>query len=126
MKILCVRLKEVSDEVKKAYKEQMKKDAEALIENHYKEGNRGLRWKIYNFVVDKYDWRYWFVAVYDDMEGYDKHIIHTCGGALFLHKNEKNIIISSQDKKYSSRFKKKDAQKILKGTSTLRNLSMKK
>ena len=122
MRVACVRLAEVSDQVKKTYKTQLKKDTEALIREHYKEGNRQLMWKIYNFVTDKFYWRYWFVAVYDDMVGHDKHTISTCGGKSFLHTNGKNIITSSQDKKYRSQFKARDAQNILKGTSILQIL----
>ena len=119
MKHLSVRLKDVSVQIKNTYKTQLNKDVKDLIRKYHKEGNHGLMRKIYNFAKDKFDWRYWFVAVYNDMVGYDKHTIYTCGGVSFLHTNGKNIIVSSQDKKYSSRFKAKDAEKILKGTTVV-------
>ena len=128
MQDLSETLRKKSNGIKNAYLMQLHNDAEGLIRDNYDEGNEQLMQKIYNFVIDKFDWRYWFVAVYDDMKGYDKHTMYQCGGAYFLHMKGRNIIISSQHNRYSSQFKKKDAQDILEGNSIHKNLkiSMKK
>lgn len=85
MNKLGKKLEKVSERIKSVYKTQMKTDANDLILRHHGLGNRGLMRKIYNFMVDKYDWRYWFVAVYNDMYTFDKHAISQCGGASILH-----------------------------------------
>ena len=115
MKTLNTRLEAVSEQVKNAYISQLNKDTNTLVNKHHTLGNYELLFKIYNFVYDKFDWRYWFVAVYNDFYGHGKHTIYTCGGGAYLHKKGKNIVISSQDKIYSHRFKVHDASKILSG-----------
>ena len=114
MNELREKLQRMSDDVKARYKTQLKVDADDLILRHHGLGNEGLMQKVYDFVVDKYDWRYWFVAVYDDMFGFDDHTISLCGGYSLLHQQNKNIIISSQDKDTSS-FKQSDGNNVLQG-----------
>ena len=115
MNTLKDRLERVSNDVKGRYHAQLKTDADDIILRYHSLGNQGLMQKLYEFVEEKYDWRYWFVAVYDDMHGYDDHTISLCGGYSLLHQKKKNIIISSQDKVYSSRFKQSDASNLLQG-----------
>ena len=115
MNTLRLKLQRVSNEVKGRYHTQLKIDADDIIRRHHGLGNKGLMQKLHDFVDNKYDWRYWFVAVYDDMYGFDVHTISLCGGYSLLHQHKKNIIISSQDKSYSSRFKQTDANNLLQG-----------
>ena len=110
---LRARILRISNEVRDAYRDQLKIDVQDIIKTSGSSSNENLMTVIYNFVADKYDWRYWFVAVYGDMYGFDKHANAFCGGHVFLHQKGKNIIVSSQDKKYSSRFKKEKADAIL-------------
>lgn len=114
MNLLREKLQRMSDDVKGRYKTQLKIDADDLILRHHALGNKGLMQKVYDFVIDKYDWRYWFVAVYDNMHGFDDHTISLCGGYSLLHQHDKNIIVSSQDKEQSS-LKQSDADNLLKG-----------
>ena len=106
-------LQTVSDVVKSRYLSQMKFDTNILILRYHGLGNQGLADKLYNFVTEKYDWRFWFVAVYDDMEGFDKHSMWQHGGTVYLHEHDKNIIIASQSKFYASKFNKNNADKLL-------------
>ena len=70
-KIIKLRdtLQTVSDVVKCRYLSQMKFYPKGLILRYHGLGNQGLAGKLYNFVTEKYNWRFWFVAVYDDMGG---------------------------------------------------------
>lgn len=113
MKTLKSHLEKRINVLKSTYLTNLNKDVTILIKDNKNLGNEALMRKIYYYIVDKYDWRYWFVAVYDDIYGYDRHTIWSCGGKVFLHKHKKNIIISSQDKKYSNRFKLSDANNVL-------------
>ena len=122
MKKVKRKLVEVTNRIKKAYETQVEEDTRTLINEYHAHGNRALMTKIYNFVDDKFDWRYWFVAVYNDVGGYDKHTISSCGGTNFLHTHGKNIIVASQDKIYSSHFSKKNAEKNLEGKDIHRNI----
>ena len=103
-KIITLRdtLQTVSDVVKSLYLSQMRLDTKDLILNHHGLGNQGLANKLYNFVTEKYDWRFWSVTVYDDMGGFDKHNMWQHGGTVFLHEHDKNIIIDSQSKNHAS------------------------
>ena len=69
MTILRNTLQTVSDVVKSRYLSQMKLDTKDLLLRYHGLGNKGLVDKLYNFVTEKYNWRFWFVAVYDDMGG---------------------------------------------------------
>ena len=106
-------LQTVSDVVKNRYVSQMRLDTKDLILRYHGLGNKGLADKLYNFVTEKYDWRFWFVAVYDDMGGFDKHNMWQHGGTVFLHEHDKNIIIATQSKNHASRFNKNNADKLL-------------
>ena len=106
-------LQTVSDVVKSLYLSQMRLDTKDLILNHHGLGNQGLANKLYNFVTEKYDWRFWSVTVYDDMGGFDKHNMWQHGGTIFLHEHDKNIIIASQSKKHASSFNINNADKLL-------------
>ena len=106
-------LQTVSDVVKSLYLSQMRLDTKDLILNHHGLGNQGLANKLYNFVTEKYDWRFWSVTVYDDMGGFDKHNMWQHGGTVFLHEHDKNIIIATQSKNHASRFNKNNADKLL-------------
>ena len=60
-------LQTVSDVLKRLYVLQMRLDTNGFILRYHGVGNQGLADKLYDFVTKKYDWRFWFVAVYDDM-----------------------------------------------------------
>ena len=106
-------LQTVSDDVKSRWLSQMKLDTKDLLLRYHGLGNQGLAEKLYNFVTEKYDWRFWFVAVYDDMLGLDKHNMWQHGGICYLHEHDKNTIIASQDKNHASSFNKNKADKLL-------------
>ena len=91
----------------------MKLDTKDLILNHHGLHNQGLSDKIYKFVTKKYDWRFWSVTVYDDIEGLDKHSVWQHGGTCFFHEHDKNIIIASQSKNDASSFNRNNADKLL-------------
>ena len=92
------RLREVSNEIKDTYLTQLRTDAENIILRSTDLGNEDLMLKVYNFVNEKYDWRYFFVAVYNNLEGGDKHFASVCGGHTFFDFDNKNMVIASQDK----------------------------
>ena len=108
-KIIKLRdtLQTVSDVLKRLYVSQMRLDTNGFILRYHGVGNQGLADKLYDFVTKKYDWRFWFVAVYDDMGDFDKHNMWHHGGTVYLHEHHKNIIIAS-------RFNKKNPDKLLK------------
>ena len=106
-------LQTVSDDVKSRWLSQMKLDTKDLLLRYHGLGNQGLADKLYNFVTEKYDWRFWFVAVYDDMSGLDKHNMWQHGGICYLHQHDKNTIIASQNKNHASSFNKNNADKLL-------------
>ena len=106
-------LQTVSDVVKSRYLSQMKFDPKGLILRYLGLGNQRLAGKLYNFVTEKYNWRFWFVAVYDDMGGSDKHNMWEHGGTFYLHEHDKNIIIACQSKNYAFSFNKNNADKLL-------------
>ena len=110
---LRARILRIRNEVRDAYRDQLKIDVQDIIKTSGSSSNEHLMNVIYNFVVEKYDWRYWFVAVYKQMYGTDYHVIEQCGGHVFFRQKGKNIVVSSQDKEYSSRFKKAEADVIL-------------
>jgi hypothetical protein len=92
------RLREVSNEIKDTYLTQLRTDAEDIGRRSTDLGNKDLMLKVYNFVNEKYDWRYFFVAVYDNLEGDDNHFVSVCGGHTFFDFDNKNMVIASQDK----------------------------
>ena len=106
-------LQTVSDVVKSLYVSQMRLDARDLILRYHGLGNQGLADKLYNFVTEKYNLRFWSVAVYDDIAGFDKHNMWQHDGTVFLHEHYKNTIIASQDKKHASSFNKNNADRLL-------------
>ena len=116
---LRARMSRISNNIRRDYLTQMKIDIKDIIKKGGKRfSNKRLMHEIYDFVEDKYDWRYWFVAVYNDMKGFDKHAIASCGGHAFLHTYGKNIAVASQDKVYSSWFKKEKAAEILRSVES--------
>ena len=56
-------LQNVSADVKSRWLSQMKLDTKDLTLRYHGLGNQGLADKLYNFVTEKYNWRFWFVAV---------------------------------------------------------------
>ena len=106
-------LQTVSDVVKNRYLSQMRLDTKDIILRYHGLGNQASPDKLYNFVTEKYDWRFWFVAVYDDMGVFDKHNMWQHGGTVYLQEHDKNIIIASQSKNHASRFNKNNADKLL-------------
>ena len=106
-------LETVSDDVKSNYLSQMKLETKDLLLRYHCLGNQILADKLYNFVTEKYDWRFWFVAVYDDMRSLDQHDMWQHCGTCNLHEHGKNTIIASQSKNHSSRFNKNNADKLL-------------
>ena len=107
------KLQTVSDVVKSRYLSQMKLDTKDIILRYHGLGNQAKPDKLYNFVTEKCDCQFWFMAVYDDMGGFDKHNMWQHGGTCYLHEHDKNIIISSQSKNHASRFNKNNADKLL-------------
>ena len=112
MDTLKVKLETVSNTVKGNYLNQMKLDAQDIILRQHGLGNQGLLDELYDFVTEKYDWRFWFVAVYDEMRGADKHNMWHCGGVSYLHTHDKNVIIASQDKTDST-FNRRNAVSLM-------------
>ena len=106
MKKLRNRLQNKAYEISKNYHKQMTADVDDLIlRNARNLGNEALMNKIYDFLTAKYEWRFWFVAVYDDVIGYDNHYIRYCGGVTRLHQvGDKNVVVASTDKKYAARY----------------------
>ena len=100
MDLLRQRLEQKDNQITNEYKTQLKTDVDDLIlRNARNMDNKALMEKIYDFVFGKFEYRLWFVAVYDDMHGFDNHAIQHCGGHALLHQlGEKNVIIASQDK----------------------------
>lgn len=106
----------VSNECQNNYHTLMTNDVKGLIKKNNGASNKVMMKKIYKFVMSKYNWRVWSVVVYSDIVGYDNHAISVCGGGTWLHKNGKNIVVSSQDKDDSARYNMKSAKKFLKDT----------
>lgn len=116
---LRAKMSRISNNIRRDYMTQMKIDIQDIIKKGGKSfSNERLMHEIYDFVEEKYDWRYWFVAVYNDMKGFDEHAIASCGGHTFLHTHGKNIAVGSQDKMYSSRFEKENAAEILRSVES--------
>ena len=88
-------------------------DTKDLILHYHGVGNQALEDKLYKFIIEKFDWRFWSVAVYDDMWGFDNQNMWQHGGTVFLHEHDKNIIIATQSKNHASRFNKNNADKLL-------------
>ena len=80
-------LQTISDVVKSRYLSQMKLDTKDLLLRYHGLGNKGLADKLYNFVTEKYDWRFWFVAVYDDMGA----LVSTICGSVAAHAFSMNM-----------------------------------
>ena len=99
-------LQTVSDDVKSGYLSQMKLETKDLLLRYHCLGNQILADKLYNFVTEKSDWRFWFVAVYDDMRSLDQHDMWQHGGTYYLHEH-------GQSKNHASRFNKNNADKLL-------------
>lgn len=91
----------------------MRIDVEGIIIHSTELSNEELMRKIYSFVNDKYVWRYFFVAVYDDLVGESKHNMVVCGGQGFLHLGGRNTVIASQDKKFKSILHESEARSLL-------------
>ena len=107
MKKLRDRLQEKADEISKNYYDYMKADVDDLISRYAKKlSNKALMKKIYKFLTAKYEYRFWFVAVYDDVTGYGNHHMTTCDGTLKrLHQvGDKNVVVASKEKKSASRY----------------------
>ncbi|KAK3101199.1 hypothetical protein FSP39_001690 [Pinctada imbricata] len=77
---------------------------------------------LYAFLKKKYDWRDWFVVVYDGITGGDKHYVYICGGKIKFRKNDgkRNLILSSV---LSTQKKpdKENLKKLLTGRSKQKN-----
>ena len=106
MKKLRYILQKKDSEISRNWRAQMKEDVDDMIlRNARTLDNKALMSKIYDFLTAKYEYRMWFVAVYNDVNGYKNHYIRYCGGVIRLHQvGKKNVIVASKGKKYATRY----------------------
>ncbi|CAB4026720.1 Hypothetical predicted protein [Paramuricea clavata] len=88
------KIQSESSKLKNEYWKQLVTDVEDMFLRYRKVGNKKLNNILYDFVTDKYDWFYWFVAVYNDIKGYQVHTIIP-GKFAFLHRHGKCFILAN-------------------------------
>ncbi|KAK3106440.1 hypothetical protein FSP39_020155 [Pinctada imbricata] len=92
------RMKQIDQQVVSKQDEQAKIDSVDLMSEYKDKSNAALADKMYSMLTEKYDWKLWFVVVYDPLHGADKHWVWYCGGFHKFRHHGKNIAVSSTEK----------------------------
>ncbi|KAK3106062.1 hypothetical protein FSP39_011801, partial [Pinctada imbricata] len=92
------RMAEIDRSVKSKYRKQAESDAVKEMAEYKDMSNAALAEKVYSLLNDKYDWRVWFVVVYDGITGSENHWIWYCGGFFKFRHHGKNMVVASNDK----------------------------
>ncbi|CAH1797746.1 unnamed protein product [Owenia fusiformis] len=98
--VVSEKFKEIDDTVTKAFLEQSKKDTKkiALDNRPNSMGNLDFSVKVCNKLKEKYYWRDWFCAVWDDDVSSNEFSYTLCGGFFLRWEYGRNILVSSRDK----------------------------
>ncbi|KAK3106234.1 hypothetical protein FSP39_015806, partial [Pinctada imbricata] len=92
------RMKEIDNEVVSQWEKQSEEDSVALMSEYKDKSNGALADKVYSMLTEKYDWKLWFVVVYDPLHGADKHWVWYCGGFHKFRHHGKNMVVATTDK----------------------------
>ncbi|XP_033115382.1 uncharacterized protein LOC117115624 isoform X2 [Anneissia japonica] len=99
IKELIHHMKTVDRKVTNAWRKQSVADLNTKLASLDGKSNSYFADKVYAFLTDKYDWRDWFIVVYNPISGSDGHWVKWCYGHHFLRKHGRNVALSSVDQK---------------------------
>lgn len=103
MQSVAAKAREVYDEMQADFLNQLKLDVNRIALQNRQISHQDMVSLLYRYFTDKYINRYWFVFVYNDVSGYDKHAVYVCGGEYFFRLAGRNFVVASQDKNTSKR-----------------------
>jgi len=107
-------MQNTDNEIVAGWHDQMKQDLSTLLDKHHQQSNEAFSSTVYNFLADKYDWRYWAVVVTKDVGGGDNHWHGYCGGhAIFRHPSGRNLVVASRLKSSKKRHDDSKAKSVL-------------
>jgi len=95
------------------WKKQLVKDIDQLLKEHSGQSNKEFSETVYKFLMDKYDWRSWFVVVSNAVTGEKRHWHGYCDGHKVFRRNGRNIVVASRLLSKRSRHDTSRAKSIL-------------
>ena len=97
VKEIIKHIETVDTEVKNKWKNQFEQEALNIASRDKDKSHEEVAEAMYNHLSKKYDWRKWFVVVYDPVTGGEKHEDKTCGGFYKFRYRGLNILVASND-----------------------------
>ncbi|CAC5398614.1 unnamed protein product [Mytilus coruscus] len=113
------KMKYINKAIIRKFHEQSKKDT-AIITIKYPTNilsNKMFSEKLYNVLVQKYDWRDWLVIVYKPIYGSEYHNNFICEGFRQYRKNGRNLLVASVDQSHAP-MNTTVAEKLISGKNT--------
>ena len=93
------RIREVDLEVKAKWKDQFKEESLAIVKSESTKSNEQIRDEVFKHLTQKYDWRQWFVVVYNPITGSKNHknVICTETGFQEVQFHGKDVVVASNE-----------------------------
>ena len=97
-------MQNVDRDIVKKWSDQLRHDVDRILTEKKDLSNEDFIEHLYKFLTSKYDWRDWYVVVYNPITGEDKHYSNFTKDHAFTWMNEKgrNVIITSEIKRNNS------------------------
>ena len=96
IKRVVEHIKIIDSKVKAKWKDQYEEESLSVASRNRDKGHSKVAKAMYDHLSGKYDWRAWFVVVYDPITGSEHHEEYTCGFRKFRY-NGMNILVASSD-----------------------------
>ena len=96
-KEIVQRISEVDLKVKSKWKDQYKEESLAIVKRESTKSNEQIRDAVFKHLTQKYDWRRWFVVVYNPITGSKNHknVICTESGFQEVQFHGKDVVVAS-------------------------------
>ncbi|XP_071944472.1 uncharacterized protein [Antedon mediterranea] len=102
---LLNHIKYVDTQVRDVWKQQLLTDLNNKLALLNGKSNIDFVKETYEFLTDKYDWRYWHIGVYNEIYGEKNHWVKFCGGYTLFRNHGRNIVVASRSKEEPSSSK---------------------
>ena len=95
-----------------AWKDLFRGEVDKISKDCKNWGHVDFRDKVYNFLTEKYPWRYWWVLVYDDVAGFNNHAYEYVGatGHHQLRHYGRNFMVGCTDPKASFDYQRAQSE----------------
>ena len=95
---ITTHIQAVDKEVKDRWAEQLVLDVDKILTQQKDLSNKDFADHLYTFLTSKYDWRDWYVIVYDPVSGDDMHYFTNKNAFTWMDVRGRNVIITSEPK----------------------------